>query len=575
MKIFLSFSLLYLIFVSSIFSFYTDILVGYSNKLSSTQSKLVGVEYLNMLHKLSADTIKCMNYKHKKEQQDTIKIDIKKIYTFLEKHPKFNNKVLHKHLEFLLKFHSEYNNFDYYNFFDYINQENYLVGNKAEILFSQNKEQYFLGTLMTHYIPEFYISLGISHSILQKFIKNKTIENSEKNIYLEQSKLVYLSSQELEGIIDLLLACNNAISLEKITTRIATLLNTLKNKKDNLTHLDNYSDKSELHLEIISKVFQLAEKLTTQNSLLLTNLLKHDEETFKDKIIFYRSLLIFILIFISLIFFYFFRTFNSNVKKDKELVSLNESLIQRVEKEVAINRRKDQQILQQSRLAQMGEMISMIAHQWRQPLAAISSTSIGLELKARLNKIDNETILKATHNISEYSQHLSSTIDDFREFFQSNKEKKDTNFSNLIESVLKIIEVSIKNKNIEIITDLKSDDNFYTYPNEIKQVILNLMKNAEDVLIEREIKNPKITIETKNTVLLISDNGGGIADDIIKNIFNPYFSTKLEKNGTGLGLYMSNTIIQDHCGGELSVSNGEHGAIFKIDFSNITNTNPH
>jgi len=268
-----------------------------------------------------------------------------------------------------------------------------------------------------------------------------------------------------------------------------------------------------------------------------------------------------------MIFIYFFRIFNSNIKKDKELIELNKSLVQRVEEEVSRNRKKDQHMIQQSRLAQMGEMISMIAHQWRQPLSAISSTSLGLELKAKLNKADTDIIIKATQNISSYSQHLSSTIDDFREFFKSNKEKKDITYLELIRSVLSIIEISLENKHITLVTNLKCNRTFYTYPNEIKQVILNLIKNSEDVLLEREVENPTITIETKNSILRVYDNGGGISDDIIDDIFNPYFSTKLEKNGTGLGLYMSKTIIQDHCGGELSVKNGEDGAIFTIDLN--------
>ncbi len=99
-------------------------------------------------------------------------------------------------------------------------------------------------------------------------------------------------------------------------------------------------------------------------------------------------------------------------------------------------------------------------------------------------------------------------------------------------------------------------------------VILNIIKNAEDILIEKEVKTPYIKIITYSKddeeILEIHDNGGGVPEDIIQNIFNPYFSTKLEKNGTGLGLYMSKTIIEEHCGGKLSVSNNENGAVFKI-----------
>jgi len=250
------------------------------------------------------------------------------------------------------------------------------------------------------------------------------------------------------------------------------------------------------------------------------------------------------------------------------LKNLNASLEKKVQEAVQEMKDKERVLYQQSRLAQMGEMMSMIAHQWRQPLSAISATSIGLNLKAQLNKADKKLIETATNNISEYSQHLSQTIDDFRDFFKPTKEKKFVNFNELIKSALNIVEVSLKNRNIEVLQELDESDLFESYPNELKQVILNLIKNAEDALIENKIKNPVIKISTcqdgSKHILKVSDNGGGISEDIIDNIFDPYFSTKKDKNGTGLGLYMSKTIIQDHCKGSLEVVNSAEGAIFTI-----------
>ncbi len=252
------------------------------------------------------------------------------------------------------------------------------------------------------------------------------------------------------------------------------------------------------------------------------------------------------------------------IGKTKEISALNNSLQERIEEEIEKNRLKDQQMLQQSRLAQIGEMISMIAHQWRQPLAAISSTSMALSFKANLNKLDNETIIDLSTKISNYSQHLSSTINDFRDFFKPNKEKKETTYDELIESVLKIIEISLTNKNITLIQNLHSEKVFNTYPNELKQVILNLIKNAEDAILEREIENPTIIIESVDNILTIQDNAGGIQEDIIDKIFDPFFSTKKKKDGTGLGLYMSKTIVEKHCEGKLIVKNNKNGACFSI-----------
>ena len=254
--------------------------------------------------------------------------------------------------------------------------------------------------------------------------------------------------------------------------------------------------------------------------------------------------------------------------KSKKVHQLNITLEQRVSEEVENNRQKDQQMIEQSRLAQMGEMISMIAHQWRQPLTAISSTSGALELKAVLGTLKNEDVIELSKKISSYSQHLSATIDDFRSFFKSSKEKIETNYQEIVENVLNIIKTSIETKDITLVYDNDSSSDFKTYPNEVKQVVLNLIKNAEDILLEKEVKDAHIRLhsyeEDDLMILEVSDNGGGIPEDIITKVFDPYFSTKLEKDGTGLGLYMSKTIIEDHCKGKLSVTNNDEGAVFKI-----------
>jgi PAS domain S-box-containing protein len=255
--------------------------------------------------------------------------------------------------------------------------------------------------------------------------------------------------------------------------------------------------------------------------------------------------------------------------KEEELQRLNFTLEERIKKEVQNSRDKDQKMLQQSRLAQMGEMISMIAHQWRQPLTAISATTNNLTFKLMLDDVDKEFFKTEVALISEYTQHLSKTIDDFKDFFKDNKLKETVPLTTIIEDTLYIIEASIRNKNIELITNFQCDDEIETYPSEIKQVLLNLIKNAEDALLEKEIDEPKIVIETKkideNTLVVsVQDNARGIPINILDKLFEPYFSTKKEKDGTGLGLYMSKTIIEKHCGGEIVASNKDDGALFCV-----------
>lgn len=252
----------------------------------------------------------------------------------------------------------------------------------------------------------------------------------------------------------------------------------------------------------------------------------------------------------------------------QRIEELNQSLESRVKLEVEKNREKDQVMLSQSRLAQMGEMLSMIAHQWRQPLAAISATSASIEMKASMNKLENNDIKQKAQAISDYSEHLSQTINDFKSFFKPNKKKTETNYDVIITSALQIMENSLENKNIQLQKNLNCHEAFISYPNKIKQVILNLISNAEDALVESKVPNPYITITTytkeDDYIFEISDNAGGVPENIIDKIFDPYFSTKISKDGTGLGLYMSKVIIHEHCGGTLSVMNVDNGALFRI-----------
>ncbi len=244
-----------------------------------------------------------------------------------------------------------------------------------------------------------------------------------------------------------------------------------------------------------------------------------------------------------------------------ELELLNAKIKEKEEK----NKIHEKLMQQQYRLAQMGEMISMIAHQWRQPLSAITATTGTIILKSKLNKLEPATAIELSEKIKSFSLHLSSTIDDFRNFFKPNKTKKATNYQKIIDSVLMISESSMKTNDIELVLDIGEIVEFETYENELKQVLLNLIKNSEDALLDNSIKDPKIVIKIDKYSISIKDNAGGIPEDIMEKIFDPYFSTKLKKDGTGLGLYMSKLIIEDHCRGKLTVSNDEEGAIFQIN----------
>ncbi|MBC8238553.1 MAG: hypothetical protein H8E76_10035 [Helicobacteraceae bacterium] len=228
-------------------------------------------------------------------------------------------------------------------------------------------------------------------------------------------------------------------------------------------------------------------------------------------------------------------------------------------------------MMMQSRQAIMGEMISMIAHQWRQPISAISMEANNILADIAFDSVDVTSLEKMAKQINMHTQELSKTIDDFSNFFTPNQLKELTMISSVMEDTFLIIGKSFENNNITVqINEINKLEEINTYPRELMQVFINISNNAKDILVEKKIINPMLTIsceqrDDKSAIISICDNGGGIQEDIIDKIFDPYFSTKKEKNGTGLGLYMSKMIIEKHLFGTISVYNTDDGACFKIE----------
>lgn len=252
----------------------------------------------------------------------------------------------------------------------------------------------------------------------------------------------------------------------------------------------------------------------------------------------------------------------------KAFEELTNTLEDRIHKEMLKNDKKTQHMLEQSRLALMGEMLSMIAHQWRQPLASISVLSGTMTLDIELDNYDEKSFKTSLASINNLTQHLSLTIEDFRGFFKENKEENISDIKTIIENSVAIIGAALESKGIELQIVYKENPKIKTHINEIKQVILNLLKNAEDVLMEKKVEEAKISLTVQNdneyVSIEVEDNGGGVAEDVMEKVFDPYFSTKKAKEGTGLGLYMSKTIVEEHCGGKLLLENKNDGALFSI-----------
>ena len=245
-----------------------------------------------------------------------------------------------------------------------------------------------------------------------------------------------------------------------------------------------------------------------------------------------------------------------------------ENLEDKIKNEIDQRLAQEQILIQQSKLAAMGEMIGNIAHQWRQPLAQISAIHMNMKVTYDFNKFDEVYLNEKIKEANKLTSYMSQTINDFQNFFIPQKEKEIFSIEIACRDAYNIIDSSLKYHNIEINFNIKEDTNILGYKNEFSQVILNILSNAKDILIERKIENPKIDIEVKNgdnySIIKIHDNAGGVKDDILDKIFDPYFTTRHKTQGTGIGLYMAKNIIERNMSGFINVKNIGNGALFTI-----------
>ena len=259
-------------------------------------------------------------------------------------------------------------------------------------------------------------------------------------------------------------------------------------------------------------------------------------------------------------------------ERTKELHQLALDLEQKVQDQIDELREKDTSILEQSKMASMGEMIGNIAHQWRQPLSAISTTASGMQLNSQLGILSVDEIPPYLDTILAKSKFLSETINTFMNFMDEDKELKDVVLQDRIDDAIEIVKSSYDDNAIEIINNINYDDSIIAnmVPGELPQVIINILNNSKDIL---EITNPKEKwikidlVKIDNSVqITIEDNGGGIPEDIISKIFEPYFTTKHQSQGTGMGLNICYKIITESLNGKLYVKNTPNGAKFFIEF---------
>ena len=267
-------------------------------------------------------------------------------------------------------------------------------------------------------------------------------------------------------------------------------------------------------------------------------------------------------------------------EKTKELVEINHDLEERIKKEVEQSLKKDRLLSQQQKMVSMGQMLENIAHQWRQPLSLITTNASAVKLKKQINDLDDEFLNNSLDSILNTSKYLSNTIDDFRYFFKPQKEKSDFYLEKCCAKTIDLINSNFLNYDIKIIYKIENIK-VCGYETELIQVLINILNNAKDALVTSNNSEKFIFIDIfkqeDKAIIEINDNAGGIDKDIIEKVFEPYFTTKHQSQGTGIGLFMCQEIVTKHMNGQISISNANFefnnknytGALVKIILGNV------
>ena len=362
---------------------------------------------------------------------------------------------------------------------------------------------------------------------------------------------------------DEILKDNIIKNIDKKMIAIESALNSLYNEPD-VRQLDD------LNLQINAISIYITSLINYDLSIAINE--KNDTQKVFNTIFIFSIISIFLVFLFSIVLSVFitnnFKQLHDSLEKKvdektKELIKLNESLEKKISKEVQQNRKKDMIMFQQARFASLGEMLNNIAHQWRQPLGSITMIVQSFQTKMSLGKLTNEFIDDKVNDALLLASNMSNTLDDFKNFFSPDKTKIKFDIKQCLEHSIELSKYLLSKENISIELVIKDNITINTYYNELSHVFLNIISNSKDALCSNVDKNDRIikimVNKHKNNVIInMMDNGGGIPQEIVPKIFEPYYTTKYKSAGTGIGLYMSKQIIEKHINGSISYKNVVH-----------------
>ncbi|WP_419764280.1 MAG: sensor histidine kinase [Arcobacter sp.] len=344
---------------------------------------------------------------------------------------------------------------------------------------------------------------------------------------------------------------------------IESALNSIKNEPD-----ENQLTKLNLQINAIS--IYLTSLINYDLSIAINE--KSDTQKVFNTIIIFSIISIFLVFLFSIVLSIFitnnFKKLHDSLEKNvdektKELTLLNNSLEKKISKEVLQNRKKDIIMFQQARFASLGEMLNNIAHQWRQPLGSITMIVQSFQTKMQLGKLTNEFVDEKVNDALLLASNMSNTLDDFKNFFSPDKTKIKFDIQSCIVHTIELSKYLLTKENIKIELLVKDKITINSYYNELSHVFLNIISNSKDALCSNIDKNDRIikiivSKHKNNAIINMMDNGGGIPQEIVPKIFEPYYTTKYKSAGTGIGLYMSKQIIEKHINGSIIYKNVMH-----------------
>lgn len=555
----------YLVVVLLVAGIYTDLLEQKEKELQRQKRQVAGLEYLKALD----DTrLRIVHYKElfARDGNSADKKELDRSVGRLLETQKITQPALQAKLSHLKKHNYPTELLE--EILDPIALEGFKAVGTYDIHFYEDKESYFFSILSTYFIPELSYDLAYLKSMLPADTNDSLTQNN-REMFTWHIAPVEKSLVEIEHLVRIL-------SAEGKYTELTYLVAEMKKTFALLRPSEDFSTASvDIYKKLIDTMQQLSQKLEWRVDSHFNNLFEIEESTLHYAVRLYKGEFIFLLLLLSVLFFYLFRSLRLNHTKDaelykrqKELELFNSSLQGKIHDEVKKNRDKDEMLFNQSRLAQMGEMINMMAYQWRQPLSGISAASMSIELKTQLDQCDKEGVIRQTANISSFVKHISDTIDDFRNFFRSGRKREHITFPQIVSDVLKIIEPQLRYESIAVTEQYGDRGTFENLPGELRQVVLNLIKHIQHTLAEQKVHNPAITIRSYESpeehILDISGNAVNINESSIRQLFDPYTPSPGESRSSAMGLHISRSIVEKFCNGTLEAANPDHTILFRI-----------